>query len=170
MALPTSRNTTYAASSKVKSVDLNDLQDMWVGDKHAERQHTLPAAAFAVKSGTAVLGDGQWTFSATTILVAALGPIIPAAHRLVAVAWYYNRGGAGTITRRVRKRELSVPGAAADLAGPGYPIADTTGAAWETAIDILNLVAVDVEGAWLEIQFDNAGHVFGGVRLTFDNL
>jgi len=170
MTLPTSRNTTYTAASKVKSVDLNDLQDMFTGDKHIERPHVLPAAAFQVKSGTAALGDGQWTFSATTVLVCPISNIIPVGHRLETVSWYYNRAGAGTITRRVRKRELSAPGAAADLAGPGYPVADNSGAAWETAADILNLAAADLEGAWLEIQFDNAGHIFGGARLTFDKL
>ena len=32
MALPTSRNTTYAGSSQVKSADLNDIQDQIIAD------------------------------------------------------------------------------------------------------------------------------------------
>ena len=34
MALPASRNTTYAAGSQIKSTDLNDLQDCVINGKH----------------------------------------------------------------------------------------------------------------------------------------
>lgn len=36
MALPTSRNTTYAIGAQVKSDDLNDLQDCAIGKKHGD--------------------------------------------------------------------------------------------------------------------------------------
>ena len=49
MALPESRNTTYAAGSQVKSADLNDVQDKiidaYVDGPHGDRILLLPAAA-----------------------------------------------------------------------------------------------------------------------------
>jgi hypothetical protein len=171
MSLPTSRDVTYAPDSKVLSNNLNNIQDQFVGDKHISRPVAIPACAFKDKGGgSATLGDGQWTFAALTVLVCEISSLIPVGHRLQSVSWYYNRGGAGTITRRVRKREMTVPGAAGDVAGPGYPIADVTGAAQETNTDTLNYTMVTAEGMWLEIQFDNAAHVFTGAQLTFDKL
>lgn len=41
MALPTSRNTTYAAGSQVKSADLNDIQDCIVGHKRPTFKRTF---------------------------------------------------------------------------------------------------------------------------------
>lgn len=59
MALPTSRNTTYAASSQVKSVDLNDIQDQIIAD------HTDLVAAESLLYGTRTVWihgcDGQLT-------------------------------------------------------------------------------------------------------------
>lgn len=50
MALPVSRNTTYAAGSQVKSADLNDLQD-WIVDAFGDQVLAIPAAAGAVFTG-----------------------------------------------------------------------------------------------------------------------
>lgn len=44
MALPDSRNTTYAAGSEVKSSDLNDVQDKIVDGAAGRRNELAPAA------------------------------------------------------------------------------------------------------------------------------
>lgn len=47
MALPTSRNETYAANSKVKAVTLNDIQDCIIGDKMAANYEWVGPRGFA---------------------------------------------------------------------------------------------------------------------------
>lgn len=54
MALPTSRNTTYAAGSQVKSADLNDVQDKIIDlheGKHGEITRWLPLPGIETGSG-----------------------------------------------------------------------------------------------------------------------
>lgn len=63
MALPTSRNTTYAATDPVKSADLNDIQDQIIADS-ADKDYTLP-----IIKGVAATG----TYTVSTIGVGTLG-------------------------------------------------------------------------------------------------
>lgn len=79
MALPNSRNTTYAPGVQVKSFDLNDIQDKIISlqtqvtahagfiaalqaqyDKHPTRGLYLPAKAGWVNSFTEFTADGVW--------------------------------------------------------------------------------------------------------------
>lgn len=168
MALPTSRNTTYAADSKVKSVDLNDLQDMIIGRKHATTELVLGPSAFQAKAGGGgVEGDLQWTFTAATELVSDITKLLPVGTRVVSVLWSYNRGGAGTITRRVRRRNVTTAAAANNISAPA---GDATGAAQETQLDTLNHTLVTGEAVQLSITFDNAAHIFYGCVVTVDRL
>ena len=52
MALPTSRNTTYAAGSQVKSADLNDIQDSIVQGAHGAVDYFIGAEMFAIPTGS----------------------------------------------------------------------------------------------------------------------
>lgn len=57
MALPVSRNTSYAPGSQVKSTDLNDLQDVVVGAAHGEIPLAFSPVDFKQVSGS------EWTVS-----------------------------------------------------------------------------------------------------------
>lgn len=61
MALPTSRNTTYAPTSMVKSVDLNDIQDCITGGKHGYVWQPIEP----LQSATATGGSPSFTGSDT---------------------------------------------------------------------------------------------------------
>jgi hypothetical protein len=172
MPWPDARLTSYTPSAAVKSNDLNAIQDAIIGMKHPVQPLHLGAGAFFLKNGggLATLGVGQWTCTGAADLLCEISPLVPQGHRLVSITWRYNRGGAGTVTRRARQREMSVPGAVGDLAGPGYPIADVTGAAIENNLDTLNYTMPATTSVWLEIQISNAAHIFYGVSLAFDRL
>lgn len=59
MSLPESRNTSYAASSPIKSADLNDLQDCIIDGKHGLKYMTIPAIAGHYASGWSIIGNGN---------------------------------------------------------------------------------------------------------------
>lgn len=59
MSLPSSRNTSYSASSPIKSADLNDVQDCIVAGKHGIKYLSIPAALARWDSGWAFAGSGN---------------------------------------------------------------------------------------------------------------
>lgn len=68
VSLPSSRNTTYAVGSQVKSADLNDLQDCIVGSKHPSRWYWFNPMLSVWTAGTndAVRTSGYLDQVATT--------------------------------------------------------------------------------------------------------
>ncbi len=62
MSLPSSRNTTYAALTEVKSADLNDLQDFIIQQRWENREKLLGFEGVVIANTTAKLCDG-WRFS-----------------------------------------------------------------------------------------------------------
>lgn len=66
MALPTSRSTTYAPGSQIKSDDLNDLQDGIVNHEHGEIILTLPAQEAQPQTGSPTLAATRWSLAAGT--------------------------------------------------------------------------------------------------------
>jgi hypothetical protein len=60
MPLPSSRNTTYSASSPVKSADLNALQDCIVGNKHGSMPVHIGAPSWKI-IGAGVANDPNGT-------------------------------------------------------------------------------------------------------------
>lgn len=166
MALPTSRNTTYAADSPIKSADLNDLQDTVVGMKVPLHYLHLPAAAWQARAGGgAVLGDHVWTFSGVSELVCPL--VLPVGTVIASIVWSYNRGGAGTITRRGRGRNILTGAAAADWFAA---VADATGAAIENVTDTPAYTTLTDLGYQLSLAVDNAAHVFYGAVVGISRL
>lgn len=69
MSLPLSRNTSYAASSPVKSADLNDMQDCVIGGKHGQKYLAIPAAAARWDSGWSFAGNGNRIISSGAAIV-----------------------------------------------------------------------------------------------------
>ena len=63
MTLPTSRNTTYAVGTEIKSADLNDLQDHIIGGKHGSIIRTAGVNPDVVSGSAAFVEDGYSTGS-----------------------------------------------------------------------------------------------------------
>ena len=164
--LPLSRNTTYVPAAPIRSLDINDMQDMIVGASHGSIVIPIPAASWQpLAGGGGILGNGQWTFSADTTLVAPI-PRVPIGTTLEQVVYGYNRAGAGTITCRTYKRNL-VAGTIA--AGLGLiPAGDATGAEWETFTETLDYAIEADNAVWLEAHCDNAANIFGGALVTIN--
>lgn len=66
MALPLSRNTTYAPLSQVLSFDLNDIQDQIIAGNHAAQRRITTGAAG--NSDDATFPFGIWRLAATQTL------------------------------------------------------------------------------------------------------
>lgn len=168
MALPTSRNRTYSPGDAIRAADLVDLQDCIVGMKRPEFELVLGPSAWNQKSGgLGVESDGEWTFTGPTEMVADLSGRLPIGYRVTTVLWSYDRGGAGTVTRRVRRRNVTTAAAASNISAPS---GDTTGATQETQTDTLNHTLVTGEGIQLSILFTDSANVFYGAVVKADKL
>ena len=91
MALPTSRNRTYAAASPVIAADLNAIQDCIIGAKHGAKTMIIPGTSFKQKNtGAAVVYDNSPTL--LTSGAAAADTIasfeIPVGSSITAVRFY----------------------------------------------------------------------------------
>ena len=73
MALPLTRNTTYAPLSQVLSADLNAIQDMIVEGKHGVIRKIVPAN-FGQGTGASANG-GRMILAANETVDVALGPL-----------------------------------------------------------------------------------------------
>lgn len=164
MALPTSRNTTYAPSSPILSADLNALQDMITGNKHPLREVPLAAAAWTMEAGgTTSLGDGRWTIGALSILAVSIPVFV--GERVRNVNLIHNRAGAGTITMTLCKRILDVKtvlGTLAIVAGAAF-------ASLQFAADPNYVVEAGAE-VYLRVQCDSVGHIIHHAAALVDNL
>lgn len=88
MALPTSRNTTYAAGSQVKSADLNALQDQFIGGKHPLMTLQVSPAAFRAGAGVGAVtySLGETSQASTVYMIAPI--VVPVGTRIVGVRIY----------------------------------------------------------------------------------
>lgn len=68
MSLPTSRNTTYAPDSPVKSTDLNDIQDCIAGAGHGTVNICVP--------GISGVRDANWATASNRIVSTAAGTVL----------------------------------------------------------------------------------------------
>lgn len=110
MALPSSRNTTYAAGSDIRSADLNAIQDCIVSRKHGVLSFPIdPGAFLSSTTATAIVRPigAPWSMAGLAVPIDLVYWLpIPVGTRLNSVAWYYNRGGAGSIVMRVLKANI----------------------------------------------------------------
>jgi len=106
--LPTSRNTTYAAGSQVKSFDLDDIQDNIIGHKHPELEFQVPAAAYHMEgsSWAASFNGVVWVGAGGGYQLVA--PIVrPAGTRITRYRAGYNRPNAGSIVLQLFRTPLA---------------------------------------------------------------
>lgn len=165
MPLPTSRDLTINPTDPIPSSLLNKLQDCTVGMKFPLHDRPIGPASWQVKAGgNASLGDGQWTFGALSQLVAPLE--LPYGTTIATVLFAYNRGGAGNITLKLRKRNIATGAAAADIAS----VVINAGTGWTTSGLSPSYATETNFAVWLEAQFDNAAHIFGGAIAVLSRL
>lgn len=153
MTLPLSRNTTYAASDPILAADLDDIQDCIIGRKHGTIEITVPACAFVLQTGTITIGAGVVTFGAVSIINAPLQ--LPVGTKISTVAWSYNRGNAGTLNLRVKRKAVG-GGSVSDV----DTVSDNTGATYEITTRTLNHTVATGYQYYLEVQADNSAIVF----------
>jgi hypothetical protein len=170
MALPTSRNTTYAASSPVLSVDLNALEDCIIGNKHPTLEMCLDASVFKGDSlalGTMNAAGYLSSFSAAGIVRA--GVPIPVGKRIISVEVFYSiNGSAANLTPKLRKQILSTAVQADVVAGS----ADNTGAAGviESQLLTANHVVLTGNTYFIEVSVTNSLQRIYGAKVLFDSL
>jgi len=177
MSLPTSRNRTYAATSPIRSADLNDMQDCIVAYKHGSLQLPLSAAAFqpnALANGDYAAGTvpllttatTRWLFTHTTTSgQRGLGASVPlpAGTRITSVKFLYTRGG-GTLVFEVFKALAGVAsslGSASDNSSSGV-----------TTITISGINYTIETDATVTVMFagGSTSDAFGGAIVTYDRL
>jgi hypothetical protein len=152
-----------APGSKIHANDLNDIQDsivnLWSG-KHGDRELVVSAADFTVQTGTPDLEAGQWT-NATGKINAPL--VLPVGTRVKTLIWSYNRNGNGTITLRLirRQRGGNAPANVDELA-------DSDGAAYETATRTVTHTIASGYQYYLEVELGHATNIFEDVTVTYD--
>lgn len=140
---------------------MNELFDSVIGGKFKSRPFLLSGSAFSlVPGGTAALSGGQWTFSALSALVCPI--VLPVNAVIASIVWGFNRGGAGNVVLKLRKRNIITGAAAADVISSTI----SAGTGYTTETDLPAYVVEANTGLWLEATFDNAAHVFGGAVLT----
>lgn len=163
MSLPDSRNTTYTTVDPVRSNDLNDIQDCIIGAKHPDLEIAYHASDFQPDGATAALDqNGYWLPSGVGFQYAPIK--LPVGTRILAAIFYYNVGGAGACTPKIRRLQLSTGTISDVVAG----VRDTTGAAIETQTLAANHTVVTGYAYFLEMKHENAANKHYGVILTYD--
>lgn len=170
--LPTSRNTTYAIGSQVKSADLNALQDCIIQRRFPLTGYVIPAASFAKVSGAATYSDatGRWVGVGT--FIAAL-PAIPGT-LIDSIEWGHARGGNGNMSFRARAKNVRTGAQTSTIilhqvsVGSAYDVATIQGADIDAA-GIPDAIAVDSAVSIL-IEHDHAANGLGGIIAHLSRL
>ena len=108
MALPSSRNTTYAIGSDIRSADLNAIQDCIIGGKHGSRKVFIPAfgrqpivGGGAISLGVPTNDGPYYTPGAITTMLIPVSDVLQVGCKLYALDIYHRSGGAGTNSYRM---------------------------------------------------------------------
>lgn len=178
-ALPTGRSITLNPGDPVPSALLNELQDQIIGAKFGEIGPTLSGSDFQLVQGTGVVSDGTWTFSVVPAKIIC-GLKVPSRNTgvvvnptIVASFFGFNTGGAGTVTYKIRGRNIATNAAAFDIAtaansgAAGYVNVFLTSA---TPAALLPYVKAAEVSVWLEVSFSNTANTFGGALPSWRNL
>jgi hypothetical protein len=144
---------------------INALQDMIIGAKHPELEVAIHAADFQVDGTSGTLDqNGYWLPSALGYQYAPLR--LSVGTRINSVTFYYNVAGAGAVTPKVRRMQLST-GTISDVTAG---VRDTTGVAIETQVLAPAHVVVTGYVYFLEVKHENAANKNYGAVMKFDRL
>lgn len=164
--LPYSRTLTINPTDPIPSALLNELEDQIIGAKIPELPRHLGSQKWSLVTGGTATFDGpndQWSFGAVSQLVCALD--LDQVTRITSVTWVYNRANLGNVTLKLRRRDTTVArAAAADVAS----IVDNATNGWQNNVQVYNHIVAAGFSYFLQLQCDNAAHLFGGALLKRD--
>jgi len=131
--------------------------------KHGTMEFDLAACDFVQRAGSfgdGILGDGVWTFAATTELEGAVR--LPVGARVISFTAHSDRNGAGTLTYRLKKRTLSTVTTVATLS-------QSSGTGWTTSASAaINYTMEAAYQVWISVVSDSTSHSFGHIVLSYD--
>jgi hypothetical protein len=150
--LPTSRNTTYAPGSQVKSADLTDIQDCIIGRKHGDLVFNISPLGGHNGSGSAGIGaTGGAGGADTDYYVVGAGsssewfvsiPLV-VGDRIKTMTFWHQRGG-GAMKFDLRKKVLAT-GADESVAS----VSVAAGTTYTSSTLAVNYTLVATEGYYL---------------------
>lgn len=168
MALPDSRNTTYAADSQVLSADLNDIQDCIVEGKHGARTHFLSAARAIFNGSAAEIDIGAELIWLSSGIINGYCPI-PAklGDRVTAVEVYVEDSGAVTVTAK-----LYLVNVTDGSVTPVDVTPVTAGTAVRTTLAFVGLPVTIAANQELVVEIDMGGAncLYYGAKVVLDRL
>ncbi len=165
--LPYSRNRTYGPGTPVASVDLNDLQDCVVDDKHPELEIGLSAAAYTPNTGAgpALTDNTYWSGAVNIKYNAPL--LVPVGKRITTFRQYYEILVGGALSAKVRRIALAT-GVTTDAPG-GASQNDATNGGIESFLFTMNHVAEAGYAYFVEVfPVASDTRVHGGI-LKYDS-
>lgn len=169
MALPLTRNTTYAADSKVKSVDLNDIQDeiiaLWAG-QHGDVVEVIAPAAAHVDANCAYSFSGRYIASTGT---AQCDFPLPVRTGDRIKSFTIARYGAAASSIVFRAYKMTAGGTVSEI--ETAVTVNNPAAAWtDTTFDIdPDVVVAAGETFFFAVEFGATGMRVGAVRMTKDH-
>jgi hypothetical protein len=170
MALPTSRSTTYAALSQVKSADLNLIQDCIIDGKHGDRVRNIHVLTGYSIGATAVFGGGAPYIDKVALGTGAF--VVPLdftqGDRIKTITVSVFGNGAADLAVDLRKTPAAVT--TASVIAPG-PIAVTNpAAAWaDVVFNYTDTTIAAGEVFSLHLAPNATGIELGPIRVTYDH-
>lgn len=171
MALPISRNTTYAGGSPLNPIDLNDIQDSIVGMTHATMiQPGMAGVPYAAGGGSggstispsSVLYDvgGASCISSVSSVLIRYHPVILVGRTCVGVAVWMFGNGSSTATIRARRNGPVAPlGIITVTPAAGIPV--------RYELNGFSLPIASGVPLWVDINIDSAGVFIASLEYLF---
>jgi hypothetical protein len=154
VVLPVSRNTNYGAEVPVRSVDLNDLQDMIIAGKHGELEVPVHASGFTPGSGAPVFGGISWLGAGGAAFTLFAPVVVPVGDRITRCRFNYNRENAGHVIVSLNYWDLTTgtgPNLVAQFDDNVAPVASTY-----HEIAGINVTVLTGQAFFLKYSFDAA--------------
>ena len=163
MSLPDSRNTDYTPVTKVKSADLNDMQDSIWKAAHGAIVDVYHPAGFNFGLNTTLHASGYVAYSAAG--ACSLGPRVRTGDRVTSVllrVW-----GNGVSQFAVNVWVMAASGALTNI-GPGAGAVNLTpGAAWtDLTVDVTDTTLGAGESLWITAETSGGGCRVGNISLS----
>lgn len=167
MALPASRNTTYAVGSQVEADDLNDLQDCIIQGAHGDRSFSF-APGPTTDPTTTWTNEGTLITSTSTTGTNVYIPRLQAGDRIKSVAIEVKGDGVADLTWSVYK--VAANFTATLLPGSGATVTNPAASPFILSTDTPTAYTLqDREYLFILLDPNAAGIVVGMVTVTYDH-
>ena len=132
-------------------------------DRFDVREMPVAAAGFVAEAGGgASLGDGQWSFSAVSVIAASIP--LRVGDRIKNITLEYNRGGAGNVTMTLcRKSGGTKTVVSTETINTG------TGVTTKAFTTPPNYTIATGEEMYVRVQCDNAAHAIHRLAVYYDH-